>query len=140
MKYLKNFESHSISTDYYENFEKSDFPDFLKFDNPKSEYELVDYIFNSNSVHITYNLSSDQPESDNPYMGNIPDIMTLDFSITYDMGDNESTSCFLKIISGSQVWLEFSFKDGEYKYSDITKCELSTETNDIIKKLINKYS
>lgn len=137
MKYIKKFEDHS-STDFYLNFKKSDFLDVIKFDDPKSKYKMIKFIPSMNSVQVVYELDS-EINDDNPYKGDISDILTINFSVTYEM-NNQSKTCFFKIISGNQTWLEFSYSNGEFSYIDIIKCELSIESNEEIKKLLNKYS
>ena len=137
MKYIKKFEDHS-STEFYLDFKKSDFLEVIKFDEPKLEYEIKEFIPSMNSVKIIYDKTSNYDDG-NPYTGDIPGTLVVDFSVTYEMG-NQSTTSFFKITSGSQSWLEFSYSDGEFDYMDITKCKLSKESDELIKKILNKYS
>lgn len=139
MKHLKTFESHSKSTDYYLNFDESIFPKEISFDDPKSNYKSVKFIPKMNSVYISYELDS-EVDSNNPYKGTIPDILTFEFSVTYDMNNKQDKSLFVSIISGSQTWLEFSYKNDEIEYIDEPKCKLSSVSEKEIKDILKKYS
>lgn len=149
MNYLKTFESYNEvvtnykntdSTDYYLEFSKEEFPEVLKFDKPNCEYKMSKFIPGMNKVHIDYELSSEQPEDDNPYKGSISNYLSFDFSVTYEMEEKSETNCFVKIISGNQTWLEFSYKKGEYDNMDVTKADISDESKNKIQKILDKYS
>lgn len=137
MKYIKKFENYS--TDYYTKFNRNDFPKELEFIEPKSIYKYKEKVLLPNSVQIFYELDTNQTNKENSYLGDIPNIITLDFSVTYDASNNKNTNCFIKIISGSQLLLDLSYKDGEYKFMDVTKCILSEDTSDSLKKILKSY-
>ena len=138
MNYIKSFESYS--TDYYLDFSKSEFPEKLTFSDPKCKYNMLEFTPGMNKVHILYDLDKSSVDTDNPYKGSLADHITFDFSVTYSMEEKKKTKAFIKISSGSQTWLEFSYQDGEYDRMDTTKAELSSEHKSMIEKILKKYS
>lgn len=142
MKFLKKFEKYRTesdsSTDFYNNFSTDDFPEVIKFDNPKVKYKRTKLIPGSNQVFLWFDLDSEQPDKDNPYSGDVTDIVTIEIKITYK--EDNKTKIFVTVIGGNNVWRSFSYENKVIKDIEVSDYNLSKKSfNDII-RVLNKYS
>lgn len=135
MKRIKTFEN--FSTDYYGQFKLKEFPKKLNFTNPKMTYELMEIVPGSNKIHITYQMTSDQPEKDNPYSGDYPDKISVDIGITYK---ESNTKIYVTIVGGNRVWWSFSYEKGEIKDIEKGDIKLTKSSTSKIISVLNKYS
>lgn len=139
MIYLENYDNYS--RDYYDRFNSEDFPEKLVFDSPdKVVYKKTKLIPGSNFVQLQYDIHSDQPNEDNPYQGNVPPILRIEFGVTYSSSNESETKIYFTINGGSRSWLSFSVEDGRLKTIEESKWKLSSKSFGEVKKLINKYS
>lgn len=141
MRFLKTFETYTPevdqSTEYYTEFSIDDFPEVITFDNPKATYKRTKLIPGSNKVLLRYDLDSEQPDKDNPYSGDITEIVTVEIDITYK---ENITKSFVNIIGGNNIWRTFSYEGKSISDIEVTDNKLSEKSfNDII-KILDKYS
>jgi len=139
MMYLENYENYS--RDYYNEFNLDDFPNELIFEEPKKVvYGKTKVIPGSNFVQLQYDLTSDQPNEDNPYQGNVPPTLKIEFGITYSSGDDSETKTYFTVNGGSRSWLSFSVENGKLRMIEESRWKISSKSFKEVKKLINKYS
>lgn len=135
--YISNFKD--FSTEYYNIFKESDFPKKLEFTEPfKLSFEYHHLIPGSNKIFLKYLLSSDQPQPDNPYSGDMPEEMTMDIGITYK--DDGTTKMYVIIVGGNREWWGFTYENKTIKDFESTEYKMSKKSLDKLIKALNKYS
>ena len=135
--YINTFKD--FSTEYYNDFKESDFPKKLEFNKPfKLVFKLHHIVPGSNKIFLKYVLDSKQPESNNPYKGNLPEAITVDIGITYL--DTGKTKIYITIVGGNRNWWSFSYEQKTIKDIEKTEYVLNKTSLDKIVKALNKYS
>jgi len=140
MDNIKNFNlfSENISVEYYNDFDIKDFPEVISFSEPFDvEYKRTKLIPGGNQISLRYDLESEQPESDNPYKGDIPEIVTIEISITYS---DSVIKSYVTINGGNRTWKSFSYENGIIEDIETTDVRISDKTDQDIKHILKKYS
>jgi hypothetical protein len=134
--YIKRFEN--FSTDYYDKFSIKDFPSEIEFSEPFNVvYKQTKLVPNSNNIILRFDLESEQPEKDNPYSGDIPEIVKIDIGITYN---NETTKIYVSIDGGNRTWWAFTYENGMIENTIETDVKLSDKSYGELIEVLKKYS
>jgi len=136
MKYLQTFENHSV--DFYSNFSILDFPEMLYLSEPnKVKYKRANLVPGANKISLKYDLDSEQPDKNNPYSGDIPEIVTLEIEVFYN---NDVPKILFTMNGGSRCWYSFSSNMGVIEFSQESDVSLDNKTLSAFNKIIRKYS
>jgi len=134
MEHIYKYDNFSL--DYYTGFKKSDFPKSISLSKPcKVNYKLTEVVAGSNKVYIKYILDSKQPDSDNPYKGNVPEYLNIDIGFTY-IGNK--TKAYVTIVNGARHIATFSYYESEIDSIEETDYRLSRKTMNSLKKALKK--
>ena len=124
------------SSDYYNDFNIQDFPSTMKFVNPELIYKQTKLIPGANKISLRYDLDSEQPEKNNPYSGDVPEMVTVEVDINYN---NNTPRMLFTINGGSRTWYSYSVENGVKSDIETTEMELSDDTIKKLDKISNVY-
>lgn len=136
-KTVDNTNSNTNSRDYYLDFDITNFPNELSFDNPSNvKYKRTKLIPGSNKIYLRFDLDSEQPDINNPYAGTIPEIVNVDIGIVYN---NDVPKIYVTIIGGNRTWYSFSFENDMISEIEKTDIKLTSSSLNDLKNILKIY-